>query len=82
MRTKTCACRCGDKVYISSRSMATVRKSMTELREEVCIASATFAVVILCRLKTIALLSWRRSCQQPSSLHISGMHACLHACDG
>ncbi|CAL5223855.1 g6440 [Coccomyxa viridis] len=27
--------KCGDKVYISSRSMATVRKTMTELREEV-----------------------------------------------
>ena len=28
------ACRCGDKVYISSRSMAGVRKAMTQLREE------------------------------------------------
>lgn len=31
------AYRCGDKVYISSRSMASVRKAMTQLREEVCI---------------------------------------------
>ena len=28
------ACRCGDKVYISSRSTAGVRKAMTQLREE------------------------------------------------
>ena len=49
------ACRCGDKVYISSRSMAGVRKAMTQLREEASFQCHRAGVTICLKVKQHSL---------------------------